>query len=110
MATLRPVGVISSARLATLALAALGFMAGITYAFGGATFDLLVSVGWIESPSTGAWSTPGLGWGTALAFLALIGMPLVFAACGLVAGTLGAVLYNVVIRAFRTIGVLAPRE
>lgn len=104
MTTLRPVGVISSVRLLTVGMAALGLMAGMAYSFGGAGFDVLVSVGWVESPSSGAWSTPGVGWGTALAFLALIGMPLIFAACGLVAGAVGAILYNVVIRTLRSLG------
>ena len=75
-----------------------GLIAGVLYSFGGATFDVLVSAGWITSASSGAWSTPGVSWGTALAFLALVGMPIIFAIPGLIAGAFGALLYNVVAR------------
>ena len=94
MATLRTVGVVSSARLLAAGMATLGLLAGVAYSFGGAAIDLLVSMGWVTSPSSGAWSTPGLGRGTALAFLALIGMPLILGVGGLFAGAVGAVLYN----------------
>ena len=57
----------------------MGLVAGILYAFGGAIYELL---------------TGTLNSGTALAFLALIGMPIVFAAFGFVAGAMGALLYN----------------
>lgn len=91
MATLDTVGVLSSAKLLAALMGFVGFVAGILYSFGGATIDVLVSKGWIISAET-----PGVGWGTALAFLALIGMPIIFASCGLIAGTIGAVLYNLV--------------
>lgn len=38
--------------------------------------------------------TIGLNGGTALAFFAIIGMPLMSAAVGFIAGAIGAVLYN----------------
>lgn len=79
-------------------MASLGLLAGVAYSFGGAALDLLVSLGWVSSPASAAWSTPGLGRGTALAFLALIGMPLLSGVGGLIAGALGAVLYNGVTR------------
>ena len=101
MVKLRTVGIVSSAGLLAAATAALGLVVGAAYSFGGAAFDLLVSLGWVNSPSSGLWSTPGLGRGTALAFLALIGMPLIFGAGGLIAGALGAALYNGVTRAVR---------
>jgi hypothetical protein len=44
------------------------------------------------------WSTPGVSWGTALAFLALIGMPIIFATFGFIAGAIGASLYDLVAR------------
>ena len=72
-------------------MAFVGLIAGILYSFGGAIIDVLVSNGWITSAST-----PGVGWGTALAFLALIGMTSIFATFGLTAGAIGAFLYNLV--------------
>lgn len=50
-----------------------GLACGIVYAFGGLVYDLM---------------TIGLNPGTALAFLALVGMPLMFGAAGYVAGAL----------------------
>lgn len=58
-----------------------GLIAGIFYSFGGLIYDL---------------STIGLNGGPALAFFALIGMPLIFAACGFIVGAIEAVLYNLV--------------
>ena len=75
-----------------------GMAAGILYAFGGALYDALVTLGWVASAEAGSWSTPGLGWGTVLAFGALIGMPVMFAVAGLAAGAVGALLYNIVAR------------
>ncbi len=56
--------------------AALGLVAGVLYAFGGLVIDLL---------------TVGLNAGTALAFMALVGMPLLFGAVGFLLGGLVAV-------------------
>ena len=66
-------------------MAFVGLIAGILYAFGGAIYELL---------------TGSLNSGTALAFLALIGMPIVFAIFEFVAGAVGAFLYNLVARWF----------
>ena len=54
-------------------------MLGVLYAFGGAAYDL---------------QNGGFTLGTGLAFLALIGMPLLFAAYGLLVGSLCALIYN----------------
>jgi len=77
------------AKLAAL----LGLLAGIIYSFGGAIIDTLVSLGWMVSTQT-----PGLSVGTALAFGALIGMPLIFAIGGFILGLIEAFLYNVCTR------------
>ena len=61
----------------------IGLGAGILYSFGGLVIDLMVSLNWIES-----FETPGLGYGTLLAFGALIGMPILFASFGLFIGLL----------------------
>ena len=91
MAKSRKLGVLSLAKLLAGLMAFVGLIAGISYSFGGATIDVLVSKGWITSAST-----PGVGWGTALAFLALIAMPSIFATFGLIAGATGAFLNNLV--------------
>ena len=98
MKALTAVNVLSSARLAAAVMGLAGMAAGMLYAFGGALYDTLVTLEWVTPAESGTLSTPGLGWGTVLAFGALIGMPVIFAAAGLAAGTVGAVLYNVVAR------------
>jgi hypothetical protein len=91
MAKLNKIGVLSSAKLVVGIMALVGLIAGILYSFGGAIYDVLVSIGWTTSAST-----PGVGYGTALAFLALIAMPIIFATSGFLAGAVGAFLYNLV--------------
>jgi len=81
MARLRRLGVLFSAKLQAILMAFIGLIAGILYSFGGFFYELF---------------TGTLNSGTALAFMALVGMPIVFAAFGLVAGATGALLYNLV--------------
>jgi hypothetical protein len=81
MAKLKRLGVLFSAKLQAIVMACVGLICGILYAFGGFFYELLTS---------------SLNSGTAIAFLALIGMPAMFATCGFVAGAIGAVLYNLV--------------
>lgn len=83
MAKLKRIGVLSSAKLQAILMALLGLVAGISYSFGGAIYEL---------------TTGSLNSGTALAFLALIGMPVVFAIVGFIGGAIGAFLYNLVAR------------
>jgi len=54
-------------------MAYLGLICGILYSFGGFVVDLL---------------TIGLNWGTAMAFAALVGMPVVFGTVGFVGGAI----------------------
>lgn len=79
MAKLKKIGVLFSAKLLAIYGAGVGLIAGILYSFGG----------FINEALTGT-----LNSGTALAFLALIGMPIIFAFFGLIAGAIGAILYN----------------
>ncbi len=72
----------SLARLEAVAMAVLGLIAGLLYAVGGLVYDLFVG--------------GGLNAGTALAFMAIPGMPLLFAAVGFLAGALHALLCNLV--------------
>jgi hypothetical protein len=95
MSKLKNIRVLSLAKFQAVLLAPIGLIAGILYSFGGAIIDVLVSAGWITTAST-----PGVGYGTALAFLALIGMPIMFAAFGFIVGLVEAVLYNLLARLF----------
>ena len=85
MPKLKRLGILFSARLHAVVGAALGLIAGILYSFGGAIYDLSTS-------------TPNSG--TAIAFLALLGMPAIFAVCGFVFGIIAALLYNLVAKRF----------
>jgi hypothetical protein len=58
-------------------MAYLGFVCGVLYSFGGLVIDLL---------------TIGLNWGTALAFMALVGMPVIFGAFGFLLGAIVALV------------------
>ena len=85
MAKLKRLGVLFSAKLQAIVMGIVGLIAGILYAFGGFFYELF---------------TGTLNLGTALAFFALIGMPLLFSLFGFLAGAVGAVLYNLVARWF----------
>ena len=89
MRKIKRIGITFSGKLLAIYGAGIGLIAGIIYSFGGAVIDILVSLGWITSGET-----TGLGFGTALAFLALIGMPLIFAFFGFLIGLSGALIYN----------------
>ena len=82
--------VFSHAKLQAVLLGLVGVLCGILYAFGGLIIDALVSLEWITFTET-----PGLSYGTILAFGALIAMPVIFAVCGFLLGIAEAVLYNV---------------
>ena len=69
-----------SAKLLAIHGAGVGLIAGILYSFGGFFYEVLNNT---------------LNSGTALAFLALIGMPVIFAFFGFILGTIGAILYNI---------------
>lgn len=81
LSKLKKLGVVFFAKVQALIMAVAGLIAGVLYSFGGFFYEL---------------STGNLNSGTALAFLALIGMPLIFAGVGFLAGAIGALLYNLV--------------
>lgn len=83
MPRLKRIGFLFGAKLQALQMAAVGLIAGIAYSFGGALYE----------SATGTLNT-----GTALAFMALIGMPVLFGAVGFVVGGVGALLYNSIAR------------
>jgi hypothetical protein len=80
MARPRTIRVLSFAKFQSVLMAYVGLIAGILYSFGGAIYDIA--------------STGSVNLGTALAFLALIGMPVAFAVVGVTLGLIEAVLYN----------------
>ena len=80
---------LSLIKLHTVFFAIAGLIAGILYSFGGLILDILVSIDWITSSET-----PGLSFGTVLAFGALIGMPIIFATAGFCIGLIEAILYK----------------
>lgn len=80
MSKLRRVGAIFLAKLFAIVMAAFGLVAGVIYSFGGAAYDIL--------------TTGSANVGTALAFLALVGMPAMFASAGFVIGVVGAPIYG----------------
>ncbi len=81
--------VFAFSKLQSFLMALVGLVFGIIYSFGGLAVDTLVTLELISTSET-----PGLSFGTLLAFGALIGMPLIFAAAGFILGILEAVLYN----------------
>ena len=88
MKTLRHLDTLSFARLQSLIMALAGLIAGLIYALGGFFMELFNN---------------NLNSGTALAFLAIAGMPVLFAMAGFLTGLLTAPLYNLL--AARTGGI-----
>lgn len=74
--------VLSFAKFQAVLTSLIGLIAGILYSFGGAIFDLV--------------TTGSVNWGTALAFLALLGMPILFGTFGFIIGIVEAILYNII--------------
>lgn len=83
--------ILTFARLQALLFGLIGMLLGVLYSFGGFLIDALVT---LEFLSPEAMGTPGLSMGTALAFGALVGMPLIGLVLGFVTGLLEAVLFN----------------
>lgn len=80
MARLKKIKIIPFALFQGLLGGHVGLLLGIIYSVGGFFYDLI--------------TTGGLNYGTALAFLALLGMPAIFAAVGFVLGIIEAILFN----------------
>lgn len=89
MAKIKKIKVISFAKFQAVLAGLVGILVGIFYSFGGFIIDSLVSLGWVTTNET-----PGLSYGTVLAFGALIGMPIIFATFGFIVGIIEALLYN----------------
>ena len=94
MAKLKRIKVFSYAKVQAVVMAFVGLIAGIAYSVGGAIYEAITST---------------LNSGTALAFFALIGMPLLFAVFGFLTGIIGAYLYNVASKWFGGIDINIQR-
>jgi len=97
MNKLKKINTLSFAKFQALLMGLTGVLFGILYSFGGLFIDTLVSLE-IVSPELA--STPGLSFGTVLAFGALIGKPLLFAFLGFFFGIIEALLFNLVAKRF----------
>jgi hypothetical protein len=95
MAKHKKMGVLFIIQFQTIMGALIGLILGILYSFGGLIIDTLVTLGLITSSET-----PGLSYGTVLAFGALVGMPIIFALFGCVLGLIEAVLYKAFYKLF----------
>ena len=91
MTKLKKIRPLSLAKFQGVFMATIGLLVGIAYSCGGLMLDILVSYGWVVSSHT-----PGLSYGTILAFGALIGMPVILGAAGFVSGAFWAVAYNLI--------------
>lgn len=87
----RKLNVFALAKFQAVLLFLIGLLCGILYSFGGLLIDIFVSLDLLSSVEM---ETPGLSYGTFLAFGALIGMPIIFAIIGFLLGMLEALLYN----------------
>ena len=92
----KKIDVLKNAALQAKIAALIGLILGIIYSVGGFFIDLLVTFSVIATPET-----PGLSYGTLLAFGALIGMPLIAAVIGFTYGLIGGFLYNLFVYSIR---------
>jgi hypothetical protein len=92
MPIIKRVNPLSISKLQAVLFGLVGLILGILYSFGGLLIDILVS---LDLLSASAMETPGLSWGTVLAFGALIAMPLILATIGFVLGFIEALLFNI---------------
>jgi hypothetical protein len=97
MNKIKKIGVFSFARFQAILAGFIGLVCGILYSFGGLIIDVLVSLA-ILSPIS--METPGLSYGTILAFGALLGIPVIFMIAGFLLGIIEAILYNIFARWF----------
>ena len=95
MTDYKSINVFSFTRFLSVMMGIVGLICGIIYAIGGFFVDVLVSLNILSAV---AMSTPGLSWGTVLALGALLAMPLIGLATGLIAGITLSLLYNLLAR------------
>jgi hypothetical protein len=83
------------AKLHAIVGAIVGLFLGIIYSFGGLFIDVLVTLNLYTTSET-----PGLSYGTFLAFGALLGMPVIFTIVGFIIGVIVAIIYNLFAKYF----------
>lgn len=74
------------AKFQAVLMAPLGMITGIIYSFGGTVYDII--------------STGSVNYGTALAYVALVVQPIMFAIVGFLIGIVEALLYNLIAKRF----------
>ncbi|MCP4882156.1 MAG: hypothetical protein GY908_00045 [Flavobacteriales bacterium] len=102
MKHLKKINILRFAIFQAVLIALIGIICGILYSFGGFFIDLFVSLGFFTPQSM---STPGLSFGTVLAFGALIGIPIIFAITGFLLGIVEAILYNLFTALFGSLNI-----
>ena len=96
---MKKLNILKYSKFQGLICAIIGLLFGVIYSFGGLIVDSLVTLD-VTSPII--WdNTPGLSYGTLLAFLSLIGMPLYFGTLGFCFGLVGSFLFNKLYPLFR---------
>jgi len=105
MGRLHRIKIFAFAKFQAFLMGLVGIVCGILYSFGGLIIDILVSIEWVSSSET-----PGLSFGTILAFGALIGMPVLFATIGFLLGIIEAILYNLFTKWFSGLNVNFKQE
>ncbi len=83
--------ILSVAKLQAILGLLIGLLCGILYSFGGLLIDTLVSLNAISTTET-----PGLSYGTFLAFGALIAMPIISGVAGYILGFIEGILFNLI--------------
>ncbi|NKI26966.1 hypothetical protein HCG49_10370 [Arenibacter sp. 6A1] len=86
MARLKKINVLALAKFQAVLMAPLGMITGIIYSFGGTVYDII--------------STGSVNYGTALAYVALVVQPIMFAIVGFLIGIVEALLYNLIAKRF----------
>ena len=85
MTKVKKIKVLSYAKFQAIVMSFAGIVGGLIYSVGGTFYDL---------------NTVGLNHGTALAYFAILVMPIYFGVFGYITGIVGAILYNLTTRWF----------
>ncbi len=97
MKTITKIHPLSLIKFHAILFGAVGLVCGILYSFGGLLVDTLVSIGLLDGEYFG---TPGLSYGTVLAFGALFGMPLIGVAAGAALGIVESIVFMIYTKFF----------
>jgi hypothetical protein len=91
MVKLKKINVLALAKFQAIILAPVGMITGIIYSFGGTIYDLI--------------QTGSVNFGTALAYVALVVQPIMFAIAGFALGIIEALLFNLIAKIFGGINI-----